>query len=325
MPVPTKAYLLVTDSHSDNVVFRFDALSGKPEKPILIVPAIGESADWMPYGLAVDQYGTPYVSIRNKGRIACYRPKTDMFTTFTASPEGGGFGLIYKASRGPQGEFSSRFYLCTREGVRAFTGTKGIDLGYFVSPKSGGLGTTVVSTFGPDGNFYVGEYSGRVLRYHGTSGTFVDIFVAAGTYGFQLVDGLTFGPDGHLYLVSSEHYKVLRYSGTTGALMDEFIPYLPFPSGLRFGPDGNLYVCCGDRIKRYSPAGAFIDDFVKPGGGLYLCNDLEFVTLPIPSLPTFPEWREVPRWMQVIGLAFVIGLITAVLFRPLRETNRLRF
>jgi streptogramin lyase len=189
-----------------------------------------------------------------------------------------------------------------------FSGSKGIDFGYLVTPGSGGFGTTVVSSFGPDGNFYVGEYSGRVLRYDGRTGAFIDVFVGVGTLGFQFLDGLAFGPDGNLYTVSSEFEKVLTYDGTTGAFISEFIPYVSFPSGIRFGPDGNLYVCSGNSIKRFNgTTGAFIDDFVE-GGGLYLPNDLEFVTMPAP-FPEFAQWQYVPRWLQVIGIGILIGLV----------------
>src|SRR4051812_47505478 len=117
MPILTKTSLLVTDSGADNVVFRFDGVTGKPEKPITIPVPGGERADWMPYGLAVDRFGTPYVSIRNKNRILRYRSETDTFSGFTSTPDVGGFGLTYKGVANVRQQ-SSRFYLCTREGVR---------------------------------------------------------------------------------------------------------------------------------------------------------------------------------------------------------------
>lgn len=318
MPL-SRTYLLVTDSHTDNVVFRFDGLTGAPARTIKVAsPAPG---GWMPYGLARDRFGTPYVSIRNSGRILRYRPETDMFVGFTTTPDGGGFGLSYRTTVNVRNQ-GSRFYLCTREGVRMFSGSKGIDLGYLVSPGSGGLGTTVVSSFGPDGNFYVGEYSGRVLRYDGKTGAFIDVFVGDGNLGFQLLDGMAFGPDGNLYTVSSEHEKILKYDGTTGAFIGEFVPYVDLPSGIRFGPDGHLYVCSVRSIKRFhGQTGAFIDDFVQ-GGGLYLPNDLEFVEMPAP-IPQFAIWQNVPRWLQVIGVGLLIGLVANLLQQP-RVGNRFR-
>ena len=310
MPPLSKNYLLVTDFGTDNVVFRFDGVTGAPRAPINVQVPAGEQWDWMPYGLATDRYGTPYVSIRNKNRVLRYRPETDMFERFTILPQGG-FGMTYKPLAAIEGR-GGRFYLCMGESVRVFTGSRGFDLGDFVPPGSGGLGTTNSAEFGPDGNFYVGEYSGRVLRYDGVSGAFIDVFVNNANRSFQFLDGLTFGPDGNLYTTSTEFWKVLRYNGTTGAFIDEFVPSVRYPGNLCFGPDGNLYVCSSSSIKRYNgTTGAYIDDFVKEGGGLYLPNDLEFVTLPDRRFRNDLRWRYVPRWLQVIGLGFVIGWAAA--------------
>jgi hypothetical protein len=319
MPSLTKSYLLVTDFMTDNTVFRFDAITGAPESPIKVVQRPPtEYPDMMPFGLTKDRSEIPYVSIRNRGWVYRYRPEINMFDRFAEAPEAGGFGVTARTSFDRESErFSSRIYLCNgTEGVRVFSGSKGFDLGAFVPAGSGSLGQAFFASFGPDGNFYVGESFGRVLCYDGQSGAFVKVFVERGSGGLDYLDGLTFGPDGHLYVVSRETNNVLRYDGTTGAFIDEFASNIPFTGGLRFGPDGNLYVCSSDSIKRYNgTTGAYENDFVT-GGGLYLPNDLEFVRMASPGMGDYFDWQRIPRWLQAMGVGFVIGWAMARFQQP---------
>ena len=47
-------------------------------------------------------------------------------------------------------------------------------------------------TFGPDGNLYVGDNGGEILRYDGQTGAFLDVF--AETWGVNVYD-LLFVPE----------------------------------------------------------------------------------------------------------------------------------
>ena len=321
MPALTKTYLLVTDFMTDNVVFRFDGVTGAPESPINVVqrpPSPSQYLDMMLFGLTKDHDGIPYVSIRNRGWVYRFRSDNNMFDRFAEAPKAGGFGVTVRTFFDPETKhLNSRIYLCNGvEGVRAFSGSKGFDLGAFVPPGSGGLGQALFATFGPDGNFYLGDNHGGVLRYNGKNGTFMDVFVAEGSGGLEYLDGLTFGPDGNLYVVSRESYNVLRYNGSTGAFMDEFAKNIPFIGGLRFGPDGNLYVCSGHSIKRYNgTTGNYIDDFATENG-LQLPIDLEFVAMGTPRIGNYYEWRQVARWLQVMGIGFVVGWVLAQIRQP---------
>src|SRR5207247_7145317 len=73
--------------------------------------------------------------------------------------------------------------------------------------------------FGPDGNLYVSDWNGGVVRrYNGTTGAFIDVFVHP-VNAFN-VFGLTFGPDGNLYVAyvtNGGSSVVERFDVTTGA------------------------------------------------------------------------------------------------------------
>jgi DNA-binding beta-propeller fold protein YncE len=116
----------------------------------------------------------------------------------------------------------------------------------FITTGSGGLSQPFGVTTGPDGNVYVAENGGAVLRYNGATGAFINTFVAQGSGGLSGVYGLAFGPDSNLYVASQSTNQVLEYNGATGAFIKAFIPAgsggLDAPYGVTFGSDGSLYV-----------------------------------------------------------------------------------
>jgi DNA-binding beta-propeller fold protein YncE len=159
----------------------------------------------------------------------------------------------------------------------------------FITAGSGGLNTPFGITLGPDGNVYVAENGGAVLRYNGSTGAFLGTFVTQGSGGLSGVYGLAFGPDGNLYVASEATNQVLEYNASTGAFLNAFVTAgsggLNNPRGVTFGPDGNLYVSSNgtNAVLRYqgplgnspgSPlpaAGQSGATFVAPSsGGLYL-------------------------------------------------------
>ncbi len=127
--------------------------------------------------------------------------------------------------------------------------------------------------FGPDGNVYVVDEFGRVLRFNGRTGTYGG--VAASTIGLSqlksiYISGIAFGRDGNLYLSVARDNTVLRFDGHTGQFLGIFVAPnsggLRFPTHLTFGPDGNLYVISyeTDQVLRFNGrTGAFIDVFAR--------------------------------------------------------------
>jgi hypothetical protein len=118
----------------------------------------------------------------------------------------------------------------------------------FITAGSGGLSSPGGITLGPDGNVYVADNNGAVLRYNAATGAYISTFVSQGSGGLSGLSGncLAFGPDGNLYVSSANTNQVLEYNGSTGAFIKTFIAAgsggLTDPRGLTFGPDGNLYV-----------------------------------------------------------------------------------
>src|SRR6266478_5800470 len=139
----------------------------------------------------------------------------------------------------------------TNHRVQRYSNT-GVPLGTFIPPGTEGqlIGPLV---FGPDGNLYIVDVQGDILRYNGSTGAFIDKFVPAGSGGLVRVSDFTFGPDGNLYVSDRTAQVVRRYNGTTGAPMGLFTSgynlVVPFDSA--FGPDGNFYVADGVSVVKF--------------------------------------------------------------------------
>ena len=128
--------------------------------------------------------------------------------------------------------------------------------------------------FGPDGNLYVADWGGKVIRYDITDGSYIDDFVTSGLGGLSQAYGIVFGPDGHLYVNSYNNHNVLRYDGNTGAFLGEFVSSgaggLDNPEEMLFGPDGHLYISSlqTNNVLRYDGStGVFIDIFIAANSG----------------------------------------------------------
>lgn len=150
--------------------------------------------------------------------------------------------------------------------VQKYDLNTGAFLGTFVQPGAGGLGAPGQMVFGPDGNLYVANNVGNVLRYNGLTGAFMDVVAT----GLIVPQDIVFGPDGNLYVSDGADIqpRVSRFYGTTGQSLGSFVaPFsggLDGAEGLVFGPDGNLYVASAftNNVLRYNgQTGAFIDVF----------------------------------------------------------------
>ena len=144
-------------------------------------------------------------------------------------------------------------------------------LGNFVSPNSGGLSNPQGIAFGPDGHLYVASQgSNNVLRFDGQSGAPLGVF--ASVAGTSWPAEINFR-DGMLYMSDfGISQSVYRFDATTGNLIDQFITGVPFADGQEWDANGNIYVSSGNRVRRFDPAGNFIDDFVPGGLSLALDN-----------------------------------------------------
>lgn len=139
-------------------------------------------------------------------------------------------------------------------------------------------------TLGPDGDLYLADARGEVLRYDGATGRGRAPFVPAGASTLRFASALAWGPDGDLYVADAAADAVLRYDGVLGDAKGVFVAPgaggLSAPSDLAFGPDGALYVAdqLGSRVLRFDGASGAFQAEVLPeqGEGLALPSALAF-------------------------------------------------
>ncbi len=154
-----------------------------------------------------------------------------------------------------------------QDAVRQYDGRTGFHIRDYVPPMLSGRPWDL--TFGTDGLMYVSYFDTDVVkRFNRYNGNYVDDFFPPGTGGLDGAAGLRFGPDKNLYVASLWNHKIKRYNGQTGEYMGDFI------SGGLAGPmwlcwNGDLYVSSfhADAIKRFSPSGQPMGNFVAPGSG----------------------------------------------------------
>jgi streptogramin lyase len=145
------------------------------------------------------------------------------------------------------------------------------------------LGVACGIAFGPDGQLYVGDRSGSVLKVSDNRST-VFASVPASVAAFHLA----FGPDGFLYVAAptlASHDVVYRISPEGN--VETFCEGLGRPQGLAFDVDGNLYivdaVAGANAIYRVRPdrpgvkecvlaGGALLGIAFDPRGGLIVCS-----------------------------------------------------
>ena len=117
-----------------------------------------------------------------------------------------------------------------------------------------------------DGQLFVADGNGHILRYDQVTGTLIDTFIIGLTGPMEMA----VGPDGWLYVSDELTHEIRRYSLITGALIDVFASGLDKPNGMVFGPDGNLYVNDrgGDKVTKIDMATGMVSDFVLGITGL---------------------------------------------------------
>ncbi|MBX9625922.1 MAG: hypothetical protein K2X82_19135, partial [Gemmataceae bacterium] len=192
-------------------------------------------------------------------------------SSLVPAPGGGTPPFSSGVAVGPDG----LLYVAYSGGLRSvfrFDPTSGESLGAFatgIPAGPGGQGNNL--RFGPDGNLYLRDAVGRMLRrFDGRTGAALPLGAEGTIFGpnpapFAGPGGLTyrpsefaFGPDGHVYLgnfyLAGGLYRwaVLKYDGTTGTFLGyalggpEAVPpgaTIPYePVGLTFGPDGDLFI-----------------------------------------------------------------------------------
>jgi hypothetical protein len=180
-------------------------------------------------------------------------------------------------------------------GVFRYDGRTGAVKPKFIEFGDGARGVRYPSkiTFGPDGNAYMFESLGGVVRFNGRTGERISSFAPRG------ID-MTFGPDGRFYLLNGA--TVTRFDLNTGAQIDTFINAssgeLRRPADLTFGPDGDLYIAEGGlfEIKRFDGnSGAYKGVFfISPGEPIYdHINGIDFAPnrLAISHTPAGPQLK----------------------------------
>jgi DNA-binding beta-propeller fold protein YncE len=215
----------------------------------------------------------------SNGQILEYDSRTGAYLGVFAPSQG--TSQIQGLTRGPDGAlYGSYFDTSSNTDGRVLRIGPGGTVSTFVTRGSGGLYSPLRLTFGPDGNLYVANNLGNVLRFNGTSGAFMNVFAS----GLTLPQDLAFGPDGHLYVTNGFGDSVSRFDGTTGASLGFFVAPgaygLDAPVGLAFGRTEDLYVTSfpTNTIFRFAGAsGALVSTFDLPyADGLDTPLDLAF-------------------------------------------------
>jgi sugar lactone lactonase YvrE len=99
-------------------------------------------------------------------------------------------------------------------GVQRFNGTTGAFLNMFVpdqDPAHGDLASGRGMAFDQEGNFYVGDSGGSVLRYNAQGNFLGDLLVGAVNPSLKQPLGMTFDAQGNLLISSSTGNTVVRY------------------------------------------------------------------------------------------------------------------
>ena len=215
------------------------------------------------------------------GQILEFDSRSGDFVGVLAASQGS--SQIQGLTRGPDGNLYGSYLSlcalgCTDGRVLRILADGTVET--FVTPGSGGLYSPLGLTFGPDGNLYVTNNLGDVLRYNGTTGAFLDVFAT----GLAVPQDLAFGPNGNLYVSNGVGDSISAFDGVTGASLGFFVAPgaygLDAPIGIAFGRSEDLYVASfpSNTIFRFAGgSGALVSVFDLPyQDGLDTLLDLAF-------------------------------------------------
>ncbi len=130
-----------------------------------------------------------------------------------------------------------------------------------------------VSSFapGPDGNIYVGEYIGGVIKVFAQDGTFRRTVGAKGSGDgeFGGVTGIAFDKQGNLYVADFENIRVQVFD-KAGTFLRTFPTEPPIgPVGIGLDPAGNVYVANASTrdhyVQKYAPDGRLLLGWGRTG------------------------------------------------------------
>jgi hypothetical protein len=340
----SREYLLVANLGERGPVLRYDLASGRFVDAFISVerpdPQYGNITA-APYDLQRSPDGWLHALVLNPREVWRFRQGTGGFVNVVVPnlQKKDNWRQAFCLAFGPDGDL----YLSTNAGklpseVLRFDSNTGAPKGMFIPTGSGGLQGDNCILFGPDGNFYAaGSDLPGILRFNGTTGAFRDVFVPSYPHGnFVNPRSLAFGPDGDLYAIATapgqpsenatDPDRIVRYDGVTGALLGEFIApnaEMGRPISMAFGPEGNLYVgvtyqvgehgtssLYTGRIRVYQgTTGAFLGA-LDPANHAKLDYpiSLTFARVPV-SVRDIIFISRIPRWMWVLGLGALLGLI----------------
>jgi hypothetical protein len=111
-------------------------------------------------------------------------------------------------------------------------------------PTSENVQSGGAMTFGPDGNLYVVQIGGAILRFDGANGQFIDRFAEPFTPTNSSVSVIRFGTDENLYALSSLNhvYRIDSQNRTATDFIDASAAGMNSPRKLLVGPEGDIYL-----------------------------------------------------------------------------------
>jgi hypothetical protein len=235
--------LIYVPSDTNNMVFRYQAQTGKPEGIFVEIPF-----QFGPFHIIFDAAGLAYIS--GDEQVYRYNTKTGAFVDVFVDFGSGGLDRAVGMTFGPDGDLFVASY--NNDRVLRYDGETGNFKGAFVTPGSGGLDGPVGLLFTDDGVLLVSsENSDSVLQYSATNGAFLGACITPLRGGLDGPRWIRFGPDGNLYVANrAVANNVLRFSypgcELLGAAVPSNLASLDGPTDVLFIPDPDPTTCPQD-------------------------------------------------------------------------------
>jgi hypothetical protein len=237
-------------------ILKFDANGNNPEV------FITQNLDWPQDILFLEAQDVVLVSNLNSGRIDRYNARTGAFISVFANNISG----PTRMKIGPDG----LLYVLQWTGLGRVLRYQ-LNGAFVDEFTEMGVAQAIGLDWDAAGRLYVASYSGGSVRRFDTDGADMGLFIGANLAGPTNIE---FTVSGDLLVSDYDAGSIKRFAADA-VYEGIFIGGLASPEGIAQLPGGDLLIGNGGTraVKRYTPAGVFVEDFVASGaGGLLLPN-----------------------------------------------------